>query len=52
MKTLTIVNSILWAAAILASAILHAPSFLTMVLLPLLGFASLTSVQTVCRRPA
>ena len=36
-----IANSILWAAAILASAILHAPTFLTLVLLPTLATGSL-----------
>ena len=33
--------SLLWAAAILSAAILEAPQFLTLVLLPVLGFSSM-----------
>ncbi len=40
-------SAILWAAAILASAILHAPVTLTLVVLPCLYVASLL----VARRP-
>jgi hypothetical protein len=36
-----IVNSILWAAAIIASAIVGAPSILSLVLLPSLAAAAL-----------
>ena len=35
-KKQIIANSILWAAAILAAAIVHAPAILTTVLLPVL----------------
>ena len=38
---LVVANSILWAAAIIASAILHAPTELTLLLLPLLFIVSL-----------
>ncbi|HEY2548799.1 MAG TPA: hypothetical protein VGI46_22170 [Candidatus Acidoferrum sp.] len=47
---INIATSLLWAAAIIAAAILKAPTFLTVVLLPLLGFCSLTSVQTIGRQ--
>ncbi len=40
-REVVIANSILWAAAIVASAILHAPTFLTLVLLPSLATCSL-----------
>jgi hypothetical protein len=43
-----IANSILWAAAIVASAILHAPLFLTLVILPTLATSSLVLAR---RRP-
>ena len=33
-------NSILWAAAILSAAILKAPIFLTLIILPVLAFTS------------
>ncbi len=36
-----IANSILWAAAIIASALLHAPMLLTLVVLPTLFVTSL-----------
>jgi hypothetical protein len=39
-KRATIANSILWSAAIIASAILHAPMMLTVILLPSLATAS------------
>jgi len=36
-RELLIANSLLWAAAIIASALLKAPAFLTVILLPNLG---------------
>lgn len=36
-----ITNAILWAAAVIAAAIMGAPSFLTLLLLPSLAFVSL-----------
>jgi len=42
-KTQSIVNGIMWASAILASAILGGPQLLTLVLLPVLGVVSLAS---------
>jgi hypothetical protein len=47
---ISIVTSILWAAAIVAAALIKAPEFFTMILLPLLGLASLLAVQTIGRR--
>ena len=38
-RQLVIANSLLWAAAIIASALLKAPPLLTLILLPNLGFA-------------
>ena len=38
-------NWILWASAILASAIMKAPVFLTLVLLPSLAFTALFSTR-------
>jgi hypothetical protein len=42
-------NSILWSAAIIASAILHAPMFLTLVLLPTLASSSLLLARRQAR---
>ena len=39
-RTCTVANGILWAAAIIASALLRAPTFLTLVLLPALATCS------------
>ncbi len=36
-----IANAALWAAAVIAAAVVGAPTFLTFVLLPSLGFVSL-----------
>ena len=41
-------NAILWAAAILSAAILDAPQFLTIIILPLLGALSIINVKR-CR---
>ena len=38
-------NAILWAAAILSGAILDAPQFLTIIILPLLGALSIVNVK-------
>jgi hypothetical protein len=40
-RTQLVANAILWGAAILASALLGAPRFLTLVLLPSLGTVAL-----------
>ena len=45
-----IATSLLWAAAIIASAILKAPTFLTIILLPVLAFSSLTAIQRIGRQ--
>ncbi len=37
--------SLMWAAAILSAAILGAPQFLTLVLLPVLGFMSVATLN-------
>lgn len=37
--------SLMWAAAILSAAILDAPQFLTLVILPVLGFMSVTMLN-------
>ncbi len=42
-------NAILWASAIIASAILHAPTTLTLILLPSLAAASLSMVSAKCK---
>ncbi len=41
--------SLLWAAAILSAAILGAPQFLTLVLLPVLGFMSVAIFKKTTR---
>ena len=38
-------NAILWAAAILSAAILDAPQFLTITILPLLGVFSIINMK-------
>jgi len=40
-----IANTILWAAAILSAAILEAPQFLTIIILPILGLSSIINVK-------
>jgi hypothetical protein len=45
-------NSILWATAILASAIMKAPVFLTLVLLPSLAVTALFSTRPGIRARA
>ncbi|SVD02505.1 uncharacterized protein METZ01_LOCUS355359 [marine metagenome] len=41
-------NTILWAAAILSAAILDAPQFLTIIILPVCGLLSIINVKR-CR---
>jgi len=48
-RTISIITSALWATAIISSAILK-PSFFTLMLLPMLGFASLATIVTIGRR--
>ena len=50
MKQLSIISSLLWAAAIIAAAIFKAPVFFTLILLPLLAFSSLAAIETIRRR--
>ena len=40
-----ITTSLLWAAAILSAALLGASSFLTLIILPVLGFFSITALR-------
>jgi hypothetical protein len=47
---LSLVTSLLWATAIVAAAIVKAPEFLTLLLLPLLALSSLIAIQTISRR--
>ena len=42
-------NAILWAAAILSAAILDAPQFLTIIILPVCGLLSIINVKR-CRQ--
>ena len=49
-KQVRIANALLWASAVVAAAILQAPLFLTIVLLPLLGVASMTSIESLRRQ--
>jgi hypothetical protein len=43
-KRYVLANALLWAAAILAAAVLKAPNFLSLVLLPMLATLSLLMV--------
>jgi hypothetical protein len=47
--TLSLVTSLLWATAIVAAAIVKAPGFLTLLLLPLLALSSLIAIQKISR---
>jgi hypothetical protein len=48
-KPYVLANAMLWAAAIIASAVLAAPNFLSLVLLPLLAILSQLMVgQRAC----
>jgi hypothetical protein len=49
-RQMSIVTAILWASAILAAAIVKAPTFFTILLLPLLAFSSLSSIEFIARR--
>jgi hypothetical protein len=48
---LSIITAILWAAAIIAAAIVKAPGFYTLILLPILAFSSLGAIRVINRRP-
>jgi len=48
-RTISIITSLLWATAIISSAIIK-PSFFTLMLLPMLGFTSLATIVTIGRR--
>ena len=49
---LSIITAILWAAAIIAAAIVKAPVFYSLILLPILAFSSLGAIRLMHRRPA
>jgi len=49
-KQLQIVNALLWAAAIIASALFQAPNGLTVVVLPAIAFLSLLYMLYVATR--
>lgn len=52
MKTrIWITNSVLWAAAIIAAAIVKAPSFFVLALLPLLAISSSLAGNVIVQRP-
>jgi hypothetical protein len=42
---LSIITALLWATAIIAAAIVKAPTFFTVMLLPLLAVSSLAAIQ-------
>jgi hypothetical protein len=46
---LSLILAMFWATAIIAAAILRAPGFLTLILLPVLGISSLSAVGTLLR---
>jgi hypothetical protein len=46
-----IVNALLWAAAIIGSSLLQAPSSLTVVVLPAIAFISLLYMLYIATRP-
>jgi hypothetical protein len=48
---LSIITAILWAAAIIAAAIVKAPGFFTLILLPVLAFSSLGAIRVTNRSP-
>ena len=50
-KHLVLTQSLLWAAAIVASALLRAPIFLTLLLLPALGTIGLLANLRPASRP-
>ena len=51
-RKISIVSSISWAAAIIAAAIIKAPAFYTIILLPMLAFSTLASIQSIGRQSA
>jgi hypothetical protein len=44
-------NAILWAAAILASALVHAPAILSVIILPILAVSSLVVIRPKSKDP-
>jgi hypothetical protein len=44
-KKYLIANAVLWAAAILASAVIHAPVVFSIIILPALAFTSLVMIR-------
>lgn len=44
-QTRPIVHGVLWGSAILASALTGGPPFLTLILLPILGFAAVGTLR-------
>ena len=49
-KPLLLTHALLWASAVLASALLHAPTALTLVVLPTLSVAAWLSALALGRR--
>ena len=49
-KTITVITSVLWVTAIISSAILKAPFYFTLMLLPMFGLVLLTTVVAIGRR--
>jgi hypothetical protein len=49
---LSVITAIPWAAAIIAAAIVKAPGFYTLLLLPILACSSLGAIRVIDRRPA
>ena len=47
---ITVITSLLWATAIIAAAIVKAPTYFRIMLLPLLAFTSLATIEVICRR--
>ena len=50
MNKISVITALLWATAVVAAAIVKAPGFFTVILLPMLAFLSLATIQTIGRR--
>ena len=50
LSRISIISSLLWATAIIAAAIVKAPVFFTIILLPTLASSSLVAIETIRRR--
>ncbi|CAN5403888.1 hypothetical protein BH23BAC3_BH23BAC3_18870 [soil metagenome] len=48
-KSFHVENGLLWGVAIITSALLGAPIFLTLIILPVLGFISVVNHQASCK---